>query len=496
MLALSFRFLAGRYHATPWGRHVNEADVAWPPEPWRLLRALIAVWHRKADRERFPEDLLARLIDRLAEAPPLYRLPPAVHGHSRHYMPWFKKGPDDRTLIFDGFLHLAKDDPLEVCWPEANLPPEERALVQHLAERLGYLGRAEGWVEATCRFDGAIQANCWPCGDEAATTGECVTLLTPLTAAQWQEVCGRLRADAVGLRPAGRKARHAVLGPRLLEALRLDTGDWQKEGFARPPAARTLVYQRATAPPPRTRASASTAIEDFTTARFVLVGKPLPRLTDALRIGDIMHKALIGVAGDHFGKDRVPWQISGHGDTGNHRHAFILPEDADNDGHIDHITVHADAGFDPACQAMFADLAELWGGKFGEWRLALEILGSREMVAGTRSNLPVAAARRWDSLTPYLHPWHRKRNFGPEEQLRKELERRGWPAPTQVDALENAPLRPVQFHRFRLHSKKNQPDTHGSLWRLTFAKPVPGPLALGFACHYGLGSFMPLPDQD
>ena len=48
MFALAFRFPADRYHATPWGRNVNEADVAWPPEPWRLLRALIAAWWRKA----------------------------------------------------------------------------------------------------------------------------------------------------------------------------------------------------------------------------------------------------------------------------------------------------------------------------------------------------------------------------------------------------------------------------------------------------------------
>ena len=28
MFALRIRFLAGRYHATPWGRNVNEADIA------------------------------------------------------------------------------------------------------------------------------------------------------------------------------------------------------------------------------------------------------------------------------------------------------------------------------------------------------------------------------------------------------------------------------------------------------------------------------------
>ena len=88
MFALSFRFLAGRYHATPWGRNVNEADVAWPPEPWRLLRALIAVYWRKGDRERWPEEYLAGLIDALAASRPVYSLPEgAIHAHTRHYMP-------------------------------------------------------------------------------------------------------------------------------------------------------------------------------------------------------------------------------------------------------------------------------------------------------------------------------------------------------------------------------------------------------------------------
>ena len=39
--------------AIPVGRNVNEADIAWPPEPWRLLRALVAAWWRKGDRARW-----------------------------------------------------------------------------------------------------------------------------------------------------------------------------------------------------------------------------------------------------------------------------------------------------------------------------------------------------------------------------------------------------------------------------------------------------------
>ena len=38
-ITIKLTFPGGRYHATPWGRHVNEGVPEWPPSPWRLLRA-------------------------------------------------------------------------------------------------------------------------------------------------------------------------------------------------------------------------------------------------------------------------------------------------------------------------------------------------------------------------------------------------------------------------------------------------------------------------
>jgi CRISPR-associated protein Csb2 len=55
-------------------------------------------------------------------------------------------------------------------------------------------------------------------------------------------------------------------------------------------------------------------------------------------------------------------------------------------------------------------------------------------------------------------------------------------------------LRPLHFHRFRRKRGLMQPDTLGHLLELRFAQPVRGPLALGFACHFGLGLFVPAPD--
>src|SRR5579875_3886216 len=103
---IKLTFPAGRYHATPWGRHVNEGVPEWPPSPWRLLRALVAVWRRTCP-EDFSEAQVRRILGTLVE-PPHFRLPPYRVAHTRHYMPWEKKGPADRTLVFDTFVAVER----------------------------------------------------------------------------------------------------------------------------------------------------------------------------------------------------------------------------------------------------------------------------------------------------------------------------------------------------------------------------------------------------
>src|SRR5437588_12870512 len=106
-ITLSLTFPAGRYHATPWGRHVNEGVPEWPLSPWRLLRALVATWRRK--RPDLGEASVRRVLEQLL-SPPHFRLPPARVAHTRHYMPWEKKGQADRTLVFDTFVAVGRAD--------------------------------------------------------------------------------------------------------------------------------------------------------------------------------------------------------------------------------------------------------------------------------------------------------------------------------------------------------------------------------------------------
>ena len=498
MIAFAFRFPAGRYHATPWGRHANEADVAWPPEPVRILRALIATWRRKADHERFPKTLLDDLIDSLSAEPPVFRLPNAVHTHTRAYMP----APSDKKLIYDAFLRLEPNAELIVAWPGVALTPEQTALTEHLLERLGYLGRAESWASAGIveNWDGEVNAcpraeDSPP--DESTTPTDIAVPLRP-------DVWAKRRVRFLD------SARHTILEKtlpeRLADALAVDTGDWQKAGWSSPPPLRNLVYDRPPVGPlpkfqPRRLSPQTDQPGQPEIARFVLAGRPQPGIEDALKIGEIARAALMSGGGE------PPPEFSGRHSNGPqrddpaHAHAFFLPEDADEDGLIDHLVVYCRYGFSHTARQRLDRLNRLWlahgrakdDGERGrkEWRLALEDIASPKDFAPASPLL--RCSREWTSITPYLMPWHTKRNFGAVEQITREIRQRGiFPALSNVAELDQStcPRRAAAFHRIRSRRGLVQPDRLGCFLTLTFAEPLVGPLSLGFACHYGLGLFV------
>ena len=544
MFALAFRFPAGRYHATPWGRNVNEADVAWPPEPWRLLRALIAAWRRKGDRARWSEVHLARLIDTLAETLPEYRLPAgAIHAHTRHYMPTggLAQGRPKTTLVFDAFLRLPERSILVAAWSPLTLETEDFAFASHLAGAVGYLGRAESWTEceALAEWDGA--PNCRPL--DGPSHGDRVRLLAPHTpdayAAERQRIMDDMRRQilaAPGQRPTGHaiekkldkalksKGRQAhTLPERLVDALALDTADYQDRGWSRPPAAREVVYARAPEAAPRVvaraagRRSARTERDLPTIARFLLAGRPLPRIEDAVRIGELMRRA--GLAQFGWRRDEAagrsvplaPWEISGRDAGGkplqdpSHRHAFWLPEDADGDGWIDHVSVFIASGMSREVQIRLDRITRLWlaakqrpdevdsePGAVKEWRLALEGFGRPADFAGGARIF--GTSKRWRSVTPFLASGHLKAAGYPGE-VRRLLMRRGLDAAGVVverrDTIDvgGTRRRALHFHRFRSRGREVQPDAAGALLDIVLPEAIEGPLAIGYGSHFGLGLF-------
>jgi CRISPR-associated protein Csb2 len=144
----------------------------------------------------------------------------------------------------------------------------------------------------------------------------------------------------------------------------------------------------------------------------------------------------------------------------------------------------------------------------GSAELQLLLLGF-----GYPEHFPDAAvtqpARVWRSATPFIATRHykergTKRDTFPGHQLaemnlREELARRGLPAPVRVTPLKELVLpggRPLNWRDFRqqrVFGDGRRGADFGKGFEIEFAEPVSGPLALGYACHFGLGLFVPDP---
>ena len=548
MFALVFRFPAGRYHATPWGRGVNEADVAWPPEPWRLLRALMAVYWRKADRSRWSDEHLARLVNALSKTLPVYRLPEGgIHAHTRHYMPTGKIA-DGPSLVFDAFVRIPKHATVVAAWPSVWLDDELFAFAADLASALGYLGRAESWATCEALAEWQETANCGPVED--GYSGDLIRLLAPLPPEAYarererfiEMARERIRASMdsatstselekkVASEFQSKGSKLDTLPERLLEALSLDSADFHGRNWNRPPAAHEVVYARCSnASPgasPRIRARRKDLSADQKlpkVARFLLAGRPRPPVEDTIRIGELMRLAALSQFGWRNSNGRkvpnAPWKISGRNSDGHrldipsHDHAFWLPEDADSDGLIDHVSVFIASGIDQSVQNSLDRITRLWttpkGGTKGtesvnaramEWRLALEGFGQPVDFAEEVKIFGTSAS--WLSATPFLASGHLKRS-GYAGEIRRLLRRRGIDARygfsvSEVSVTERAEIsvgeatrRAIQFHRFRSRGGESQPDTAGTMLEIKFPNPINGPLSLGFGSHFGLGLFVP-----
>ncbi len=435
---------------------------------------------------------------------------------------------DKRTLVFDAFARVADDDPVVIVWLQLALDARQSELLDALLENLGFLGRAESWVDAR-RAPAPVDFNCVPAAEsvDAETgevTGEIVRLMAPNTPEIYRAFrSGKLEAAGIKLDRAGRPPRLkpdqkkllTTLPEDWLNAIGVETGELQAAGWSAPPCARTVSYRRplhalrTTAPKVLRKPAIVRPDTAVTTARFALYGKPLPRIEDAVRIGEALRATAMGRARRLLGPDALPAMLSGHdlGERNRHAHAFWLP-DPNERGEIEHVLVHAPGGLSPEAMRALTALQQIKRDEGEPLRLMLEGFGAASLFERVT---PLAGESAiWRSVTPYLHPWHLKKPEmrTPEAiaasilgQLRREWHGRGTGLPEIMDIRElpsvkhgGRALRPLHFHRFRRKRGLTQPDTLGRFLEMRFAQPIRGPLALGFACHFGLGLFVPVTD--
>lgn len=194
-LTISIRFLTGRAHLHHWQAHHSDGKTDWPPSPWRLLRALVAVagrglttlpdpdficnpvkkpkatkknptplwssknyesmpdnWHGSdMQADEIPLSRLAALLAVLAPTPEIW-LPKTSGGHTRQFFPIHENGivKNSGSAVFDTFSVVRKDQPILFYWPDVEFDQNDQRLknLKLILQRMTYFGRAESWCQA------------------------------------------------------------------------------------------------------------------------------------------------------------------------------------------------------------------------------------------------------------------------------------------------------------------------------------------------------------
>ncbi len=514
MLRLRFDFTAGRYHATPWGHHVNEGLVEWPPSPWRILRALLATGYTKLGWHQAPDEM-RRLVEALAASEPTYRLPRATSGHTRHYMPikGWKKGAQKSSLVIDAFVKPA--GPLCVEWPAA-LADNQRDLLAQLLSRLGYLGRAESRVTAQLTSGGEHLPGLVVSTRRAEPDDEPVRLLAPVASKEYDA----WRSDATrrehGWGSSRERDRTSHSAPHdLITALHIDSATLQHEGWSAPPGSRELVYWRPASAISFASAGeerAAVTVDSYDTALFALSTDNkrdvLPLVERALPTMALFRRALLSCVGDEQKLGQCP-ELTGKDGAGEplrgkHRHAHFIPValHTRSPTRIDHVLVHAPMGFGPLAERGLRRLRRMWGKASDDVAVTLIGIGHRSLfgnVGGT-ALAELGSGATWESQTPFVPPRFLK-SRGQDSldgQLRLELKRRGLPdlaAPPLFAAPseETASGRMSRSFRGFAQSRKGGATSPNGVFHitLTLTQPIDGPLCLGWGCHFGFGVFVP-----
>lgn len=487
-LTAEITFPLGRYHATPWDRHVNEGAVEWPPSPWRLARALYAVW-----KERLPTLDESAVLEVLGEVavPPVYQLPAWSSAATRHYYPandHLEAVKTSTDKVIDAFVALDPRSPLILHWEEADLSVPARAAAGELFAALPCLGRADSICEARVT--------------DAYLPHEGGSLLEPSGEGDLRLSVPVVPLDIAQLTVTTDQVRSA--------RLRQPKGmAWAR--YPSPSEARASAPHRT----PSTQLARPTAV------LFAVAGTPAPNHRQAVAVADLFHMAVLRQYTRLTGDPPTP-VLSGHPANGDgprrdpHRHLHVFPLASRRTMEIDRILAWAPEGFGPAeCAALGAvtrlslprrSTANEGGGRpvvrgLGPTRIVLSAIGDVKVVAADPSL--ASEAQVWESLTPFVPPRHQKRQHASDlrigrfsdrflvDEIERELRHRGVECSVErVDAVGERHDPPSRYRRHRL--RQGLTDARPGVWvRFTLDRPVFGPIALGALSHFGLGLFAP-----
>ena len=465
MLALSFEFVTGRYHATEWGKNVNDGIVDWPPSIWRILRAIISAWHIKL-HEEITKDEIESLLNELVCNEASFYLPNATRGHTRHYMPFKEK----TTKIIDSFISIDPNDLVVVRWDKINLNSEQKETVDRVADAIQYLGRAESWCIVRRMKENIPQPNCSPSTKDADSKGKLTKVLVP-DSATLEQLCKKTQ-------DLHKECRINPLGSKWMQYLLESEERMQRPNILERP---------------------------INVLRYRIAGNVKPKITETIKIASSIRRTAMSKYGKDNNNDTTP-MFSGKDRDGkhlqdNHNHAFFLPTDEDEDNMLDHMTiVAANSPFNQKEMSALKRIRYAWNGQN-----RLDIIFQGRGSLDEFDKIPILQkSKKWISVTPYVMNRHMKIKKkgdatyivdGPKDQLRKEIQNRFGDITIKKMTVQDSKskmsknnLMPIQFTRWR----KDKLSGFGAYnVSIEFDQILHGPLSLGHGAHFGLGMFVP-----
>jgi len=489
MLAIELNLLTGRFHATPWGRNVNEGEPEWPPSPYRLIRGLYDVWKRKLGD--WPESRVEPVFEALASEPPVFRLPEASASHTRSFLSQNDMA-GNKQLIFDAFVVVNRGSNLLMMWPNTDLTEDQRDDLDRMLGLMNYLGRSESWVAARVLSDiKGVKWNCAPDNGSASREDfEPVKVACPVP----EQVYA---ADPYTRQPRTKRGKPETVS--WLDALAFSTADIQEARLSVPPAFQYVDYLR-----PARCFSVTPALQTsergpmFNGVIYALESRVTPSVTSTIEVSERVHRKLMGIHKRVVNDPaKVSPRFSGKGEDGKplqgHQHIYVLPLDRDQDGWLDHLAIVCKVPFNRDEMTALDRLDRIWqpDGKPDIYLIPLKWGRIEDLME-------VGSKTRFTSATPFVPPRHYRKGRGPfmewlASEVRREAVNHGLPEPVAVRPLEKLLIqggRHIRWLEFRRNRKGDRPGM-GYGFELVFAEPVNAPIALGYGAHLGLGQFVP-----
>ena len=483
---LTVVFPFGRYHATPWDQGPNSGAVEWPPSPWRLFRALIAVGHSRCP-ELTPTDIDELLIE--LGNPDAYWSSEAAIASTRHYMPDGKhvsREPGNTDQVVDAFAITRSTPLVHVHW-DKTISNKGRLTFALLADRLPYLGRSESICVAKVSVGEHSPDGAWWRKGVVAQSDNTITVVG---------------ADSVPKR----------------NELEQTTFEIRRRGDMYPPGSVLIPYGRET--PPCTHVGTAVAADEKTirAIQFELVSSVPMRMRNLVLLTDAFHQALR----KHLGEvplDQLEALVGREGGgvrTNQHDHAHILvhpnaiaADMFDAESPATTLTLWVPGGIS---QPIASEISRRVG-SLGTNRSDLEDRFPEQRLlalgAGALSEVMPAhlfrSSARWRAMTPYLPVRHRKNKHASMadfllEDIGKEAEYRGLPRVISVEVEEtrHAARNLSQYRRYRM-SQTMAEQRKGVFCTIEFESAPESSenlMTLGQLSHFGFGWFAPASGLD